>query len=240
MIRTLRSALGGAASAAVLVLFLALASCDSPSGPTPAGTTAHLEIIAGNGQTGVAGKELAAPLVVKVTDDKGKAVKGQVVNFRVVAGDGTVFGSTALTSADGLAQERWTLGTTARDTQKVEARAVDPATGTAIVFATFTAVATPDVPAALTKVVGDGQSAPVGAPLPDSLAVKLADRYGNAVAGQTVTFAVVSGGGSVSPASRSTDSAGVARAQWTLGTRLDSAQVASASFGSLPPVTFTA
>jgi hypothetical protein len=218
----------------------ALASCDSPSGPKPAGAPARLDIVLGDLQTAVVGTQLAAPLVVKVTDDRGRAVKGQTVVFRVTAGNGTVLAGTDTTDQDGLAQDRWTLGTAARDTQKVEARAVEASTGATLVFGTLRAVGTPDAPATLARVAGDAQAGPVGAVLADSLAVKLADRYGNGVAGLTVAFAVTSGGGSVSPASRATDSTGVARAQWKLGARLDTAQAAVALFGALPPVAFAA
>ena len=237
LLRSLRCQ--GVRLASVTMLAL-VASCDSPSGPTPAGPPAHLEIVSGDAQTAVVGTALPAPLVVHVTDDKGKDVQGQVVNFRVTGGNGTVFAGTALTDKDGRAQERWTLGTVARDTQKVEARAVDASTGNPIVFATFRAVATPDAPAELTKLSGDAQTAPVGSAVPDSLAVRLADRYGNSIPAQTIAWSVPAGGGSVSPASGVTDTAGVARARWTLGARLDSAQAAAASFGSLPAVSFTA
>ncbi|MDB4951873.1 MAG: hypothetical protein JWM27_4522 [Gemmatimonadetes bacterium] len=225
---------------AALAFAFAAASCDSPSGPTPTGTPAHLDIVSGDLQSGVVGAELSSPLVVKVTDDQGKPVKGQVVNFRVTAGNGAVFAGAAQTNDAGQAQERWTLGTVARDTQRVEVRAVDPSTGAPLVFATFRAVGRPDAPASLAKVGGDAQTGAAGAALADSLAVKLADRYGNVVSGQAVGFAVTGGGGSVSPATRATDSSGIARAQWTLGTRLDSAQTLAATFGSLAPATFAA
>ncbi|HKP75190.1 MAG TPA: Ig-like domain-containing protein, partial [Longimicrobiaceae bacterium] len=140
---------------------LALSACDSPTGssePVPA----RLDIVSGDLQTQTVGKELAQPLVVKVLDSKGKAVEDQIINFRVTAGNGSVFAGSALTDGNGEARERWTLGTVAGDTQRVEARAVDPSTGAALVFATFRAVGTADVP---TSIAAAGASAFTGLPL---------------------------------------------------------------------------
>src|SRR3954471_7624391 len=112
----------------------ALAACADSTG-AKVGAAAHLDVLSGNTQTAPVGTELPQPLVVKVTDDKGHVVKGQVVNFVVTAGGGHVFAGTAITNDDGLAQERWTLGGVAGP-QQLEARAVDGATGQALVFAT--------------------------------------------------------------------------------------------------------
>ncbi len=57
-----------------------------------------------------------------------------------------------------------------------------------------------------------------GGRLPDSVAVRALDANGAPVAGVTVAFAVLAGGGSVSPASVVTDAGGIARTDWTLGT----------------------
>jgi hypothetical protein len=80
-------------------------------------------------------------LVVKVEDAKGKGVRGQIVNFRVTEGGGSVFAGVAITDKDGVAQERWTLGESG--SQQVEARAVDTETGEALTFAVFIATVLP-------------------------------------------------------------------------------------------------
>lgn len=54
----------------------------------------------------------------------------------------------------------------------------------------------------------------------------------NPVAGVLVTWSVVDGGGNISPASSTTDAAGIATSRWTLGTVTtpsDSTQLARAS-----------
>jgi len=115
---------------------LALGSCDRPLSPPSPGQLA-LQVVSGDQQQGEAGQELAQPLVVKVTRADGGPMRGQILNFRVVSGGGTVFGGTELTNTRGIAQERWTLGTSGE--QKIEVRAVDTETGAPLVFATFTA-----------------------------------------------------------------------------------------------------
>ena len=55
----------------------------SLTGPT--GSVILLDIVSGNTQTGVVGKELPNPLVVQVMDGK-RPVSGALVNFRVIGG----------------------------------------------------------------------------------------------------------------------------------------------------------
>ena len=66
-------------------------------------------------------------------------------------------------------------------------------------------------------VAGNGQTGVTGAILPDSLAVRLLDRQGAPVGGVSVTFAVSSGTGYVSPSEATTDENGVAWTRWSLG-----------------------
>jgi hypothetical protein len=121
---------------------LALAGCEDATGTqqTLAPSLAQMDIISGNGQTAAAGTELSKPIIVKVVDSQGRAVTNQIVNFRVTSGGGMTFAGTTLTNANGVAQERWTLGTQV-GAQTVEARAVDSATGGKLVYATFQATA---------------------------------------------------------------------------------------------------
>lgn len=128
-----------AAFHALLLAAAIVLSCGS-GGANPGTTAAALEVVSGNSQTGYVGEELPNALVVRVTGQDGRPVAGQIVNFRVVTGGGTVFGGTEITDADGLAQDRWTLGITL-GAQQLEARAVDSKTGAPLVFATFQATA---------------------------------------------------------------------------------------------------
>jgi hypothetical protein len=94
--------------------------------------------------------------------------------------------------------------------------------------------------AAIEMAGGDGQSAPVGAPLPNPLVVLVTDDAGDPVAGVTVQWSA-SGGGAVSPASSTSGADGKASATRTLGsTAGQHATIATVSGLEGSPVTFTA
>jgi hypothetical protein len=89
---------------------------------------------------------------------------------------------------------------------------------------------------------GDGQSASLGAAVSTAPSVIVKDVKNDPVAGVTVTFAVASGGGSVSGASAVSDATGVATVgSWKLGT-VAGANTLTATRAGLTgsPVTFTA
>lgn len=225
------------ASAAALLVGLLAAGCNGEV-VGGGGRPAAVLVVSGDLQTGTAGQELPQPLVVKVVDDAGKPVRDQLVNFRVVSGGGSVFAGSALTNRDGIAQERWTLGTVAGDTQTVEARAVDTRTGAPIVFATFRAIARAAAPAQLAAENPD-RTGTAGAALGAPLVVRVTDAHGNGVPGVPVAWTVTAGGGTVQ-AGGTTDATGRAQATWTLGAALGTPQGVQAAAAGLTPVRFTA
>jgi aqualysin 1 len=99
----------------------------------------------------------------------------------------------------------------------------------------------PPAPVASSVVANSPQSqeAEAGAAVtPPSVIVR--DQFGNPMSGVTVHFAVTAGGGSISPASATTNSNGVASAtSWTLGADPGS-NTATATVSGLPAVTFNA
>ena len=192
---------------------------------------ASLEIVSGQEQSGTVGQELPSPIVARVLNSGGSPIAGQIVNFRVVKGDGSVFAGAAITNDQGLAQERWTLGKSIVDSQVVEARAIDASSGVALVFGRFVATAVAGPPAILDKVAGDSQTEIAGAVLPDSLRVVSKDAYGNPVSNATVTWSVQSGGGALGRATSVTTADGYASNKWTLGTSSD-AQSVNATIGT--------
>src|SRR5688500_16731252 len=107
------------------ILALLLACSDSTS-PSKAGPPAEIVVTTGNAQQAVVGSELSQPLEVRVVDARGRPVVGQLINFRVVSGGGSVFGGGSNTDDRGIARERWTLGPAAGE-QTLEARAVNNA-----------------------------------------------------------------------------------------------------------------
>ena len=72
------------------------------------------------------------------------------------------------------------------------------------------------LPASLEAVAGDGQSGTVSTALADSLVVRVVDALGAGLAGIQVTWSA-SKGGSVSPATTTTDAEGRAATQRVLG-----------------------
>ena len=94
----------------------------------------------------------------------------------------------------------------------------------------------------LAKFAGDGQSGTVGTAVATRPAVKLTDKNNAAVVSATVTFAVASGGGSITGGSAVTGVDGVATVgSWTLGSSAGANTLSASSTGANgSPVTFTA
>ena len=91
---------------------------------------------------------------------------------------------------------------------------------------------------------GDGQTANVSSAVPIPPAVVVRDQFGSPVPGWSVTFAVASGGGSVTGANATTNTSGIATVgSWTLGSSPGSNTLTATASGSGiagNPVTFTA
>ncbi len=94
-------------------------------------------------------------------------------------------------------------------------------------------------PSIVQLVSGNNQEATAGSELPNPLMVEVLDAKGNAVGGQRVEWSVTAGGGSVDPAASITNSSGIARTFFRLGTAAGENR-ATAKVGSLPPVAFVA
>lgn len=198
-----------------------LVACADGTGPRPVGPAAAIHIIEGQSQVDTVARALDHPLIVRVVDSADKPVVGQEINWVVVAGGGSLFVATGITNSDGQAQNHWTLGTSAADTQRVEARAVDPVTGAKLVFAEFRAIPKPDAPAALQPTDVPAVPPEVGSSL--AVSARVTDQYANPVPDASVTWDVV-GGGALDSMALTTDTGGMARARWTLGPRADTVQ----------------
>jgi len=195
-IRGLDRRLGLAVLPAVLLAVGFSCKSDSTTGPGRAGQAANMEIVAGNQQSAQVGTELPAALVVRVSDAQGRLVAGQVVNFRVTSGGGSVFAGVEITNDSGVARERWTLGTSTADSQRVEARAVDNVSGVALTFAVFRATALPGPPTRV-DFVQPPTDILAGAVMSPAVQVAVRDTFGNAVTNATtnLTIGLTSGTG---------------------------------------------
>ena len=200
---------------ASLGLLGTLASCGGGSdGGTPPNDVNTMTKNAGDGQTAVVGEAVPVAPSVKITNQNAAGVAGLAVTFTVASGGGQITGGSATTNASGVATVGgWTLGTVAgANTLTATSAGIN---GSPL---TFTVTANAGPPKTLTKQLGDNQTSTPADVVPVKPAVKVADQYGNAVANVTVTFAVASGGGSITGGSATTGADGVATVgNWTLG-----------------------
>lgn len=150
---------------------------------------------------------------VRITDQRGRNIKGLLVRWRVTSGGGRVSSDTVRTDGGGVASSGgWVLGTAA-GTQTLEA-SVEGLAPTV-----FTATATPGPLAQATVASQNNQVAEVNTDVTTPPAVRAVDQFGNPIAGLPVTFAVVQGTGSVTAANQVTNAQGVATVgAWRLGT----------------------
>ncbi|HEX8318461.1 Ig-like domain-containing protein [Longimicrobium sp.] len=225
---------------ALVAAAMFLAACDIPSGAGH-GPPTRLSIVSGDGQQQTAGSALPEPLVVRVTDPLGRPVPGTRVSFRAVSGGGTLAEQAATTDRAGNASVRWILGTVAAEPQRVSARVqIEGAESRSPrLAATFEAVARAGDAATLYGPSPDAVLLAIpGSPVRDGPHVTVVDQHGNAVAGVTVTWSVLSGGGTLSASSTQTGTEGTATVAWTLGA--SGAQALQATAGTLGPVRFNA
>jgi hypothetical protein len=199
-----------------------------------AGPAASIAKNAGDNQTALAGAAVPVPPSVVVKDANGNLKAGASVTFAIESGGGTITGATATTNSAGVATVgSWTLGSA------IGQNALRATSGT-LASVVFTASSVAGAAASVAKNAGDNQSALAGTPvaIPPSVLVK--DANGNPRPGVTVTFAVVSGGGSITGPTAVTNTAGIAAVgTWTLGGTAG-ANSLSATVAGLPPVTFVA
>lgn len=199
-----------------------------------AGAAASIAKNAGDNQTAPAGGTVPVAPSVLVKDAGGNPKPGVSVTFAVVAGGGSVTGATAVTNAAGIAAVgSWTLGSSA---------AVNSLSATVpgLSPVTFTASSVPGAAATVAKNAGDNQTGLTGTAVPIPPSVIVRDANGNPKQDVPVTFAVVSGGGSVTGASAVTNASGIAAVgSWTLGAS-GGINTLSATVAGLPPVTFAA
>jgi hypothetical protein len=187
------------------------------------GVPGSIVILAGDGQSAVAGSALAESLMVRVSDANGNGVAGRTVSWTTTSG--TASPSSVVTDAAGRAAARWTLGPAAG------VQSLTASSPGLVSAAVFTAVGLPGAAAGLVKISGDSQAAGAGAALAESLVVRVVDANGNGVSGRTVQWST--GSGVLQPPMSVTGQAGRAATLWTLGPAAGS-QFATASSPGVP------
>jgi hypothetical protein len=196
--------------------------------------------------SGEAGSVLPAPLAVHVLEGDGSPIARVVVLFRafgeIAAINPADTGIDALhvyTDVNGRAAVHYTLPTIADGLTRTNVADVfmlgADGQGPSV---RWELSVLPGPPASLELGVGNEQSGSVGQPLGEALGVVLKDQFGNVVQGQTVTWAVTSGGGSLAQSTSASDAIGRHQDIWTLGPT-PGVQTATASLGGMT-VMFTA
>jgi hypothetical protein len=203
-----------------------------------AGAATQIAVQAGAGQTGTVAAALGSASVARVADQFNNPVTGVTVTFAVTGGGGSVNPTSAASGATGQAQTTWTMGQVA-GAATMTASAVG-LTGSPL---TFNASATAGAAANVAVQAGNNQTATAGAQVTTPPAIVVKDQFNNVKAGAIVTFAVVSGGGSVTKPIDTTDAGGIASVTaWTLGAAGANTLTATVTGGGITgnPITFTA
>ncbi len=163
--------------------------------------TPTLTIVSGNNLSGPIKSQLAAPLVVKLTDSSGNGVPNTPVVFQVTGGDGTLTtagppglpGIAINTNGQGQAQVFYILGSHAGSgNNMVQASSVGIAA-----TPVFTESATTTPPSMIVVDSGNNQSGVVGQALPLPFIAILTDAGHNRLGNVPVTFTMKQGGGTI-------------------------------------------
>ena len=202
-----------------------------------AGPPASMVAVSLTTQAAPAGSNVGDPPSVIVRDAAGVPVSGLAVTFAVTAGGGSVVGSPATTNANGIATlTSWLLG-------PQSGLNTVTATAAGLPTVTFNATGTAGTPATVVAHAGNNQVALQGTPVPLAPTVRVTDANGNPVTAATVTFSVLSGGGSITLPNQLTDAQGLASVgSWTLGATAPNTLLATVTGNNITgnPVSFTA
>jgi hypothetical protein len=199
-------------AAAALLLAVACGGSDGPRVPVPA----TFDRVSGFDQTGVVGRALALPVVVRAADATGAPVAGLTVRFGRSRPGGALPLGEGVTDALGQATFSWVLDTGVGP-QQLTAAVLHPDTGQPLLSVGFDALAVADVAARIDVLGGQDQ---IGAPLevlPLPLDLQVTDRYGNQVEGAEVEVTSSTAGAAFQPARFTTGPDGRAFVLWTLG-----------------------
>lgn len=139
--------------ASIALLLALLAACGDAGGPSVQLLPAHFAVVGGANQIDTVAQELKDMIAVQViaTDDI-TPVPNYPITWTALDG-GSVFAIVVNSGTDGVARQRWTLGTRS-GTQRLVARALDGETGAVLVDDTVSATGMPDVAAELWTTFG--------------------------------------------------------------------------------------
>lgn len=225
--RSRRSSIQLATLLVAVPTLLAFPGCTKATENTGA---ARLAIVQGHLQTAAVGTLLPTPVILRALDTEGKPVAGVPISFSVLAGGGTVDPATGKSDANGEVKAKWTLG---------PASQIQTVSGSAPGADAVMLSAMGILPVDMVIAQGNSQTAKPSTALPVQLVLRVTGANNVPIPGQTVAFAIASGGGSLSPQSAVTNALGEVTVRWTLGPT-PGLQTATATSGSIGPVMITA
>lgn len=199
--------------------------------PVPAAIAMH----SGADQRAIAGTALPNPIIVRVTSRRGKPVEGAVVRFRGEHGEPATEPRVALTDGEGRARATWTLtDLPGRQTLLATVEHVDSALA-------ITAEAEPVAANTRITTLSEQLSGPAAAKLPAPVAIRITDSTSRVLPNVPVSWTALDGGRVEAVAAR-TDTAGEARAHWTLGPNAGTQRLRAyvGAGRAVPPVMITA
>jgi hypothetical protein len=193
-----------------------------------AGAAAKLVLKSG-AQTisGTVGFPLSLNVVLQVLDQNDAPVQGVALTADASNGGSGAFASPTTDFSGTIVLNRWNLGVIAgTQTMTLSVAGLTPVTISATAFAAQAVAVAPISSATLTAIPGGTVSTP--------LSVRVTDAFGNAVPNAAVTFAVISGGGTIVGATTAgTNASGVATGgTWRLGLNFGSQTVRATITGA--------
>jgi len=197
--------------------------------PGPATTLGRSK---GNLQTGPVATPLPLPLTTKAKDLYGNGVSGISISYSDGGAGGLLSSNPVTTDSAGLAPVTYTTPTVP-GTVKISASA------TGLKSVTFSETVTAGPAAKTASTSGNGQSGPPSTQLALPLVVTVTDKYGNVVAGASVSFADGGAGGSFSSNPIVTDASGVASVKYTTASHTGKTTVKGTVSGVSPSAAFT-
>lgn len=176
-----------------------------------AGPASKITPVSATTISGRVGEVLAPAPSARVTDSFDNPIPGAAVSL-AVSGGGSAPSSMNADAQGNLAVDTWMLGTIVG--QNLLTLTVGSAT------LSFIANSVPGDPVQLAAISGDQQQGRAGAPLAVPIQLRAVDRYGNAITapGQTATFTVTGGGGTLAATTVTLGPDGtIVMPAWTLG-----------------------
>ncbi len=196
-------------------------------------------IFTAGGTTGMGGPPFSAgqaavgqpvSVALQVVDQNNTPVSGISVGWSVLPNGGRADALTTVSDTGGIVRVNWTLDTIA----KLDSMRASLASGVGGIVAARGVHAAASV---VVKIAGESQTVVVGSSAAP-LVVRITDRFGNPAAGFTVAWDVISGDGTLSKITTSTDENGMTQTSVTVGPTPGECRVL-ATFGTMPAVIFS-